>query len=66
MKYTNEQEFDRRLSELGDHYETIKDGLYCIDMRSRYEFEKAFEALVKMRNEAAMMLRAHFEIKDDN
>lgn len=66
QQFSNEQEFDAKLTEIGNCYETIKDAIYAMGgFANRYEFDRAYENLVRLRDIAATSLRANYEIKDN-
>lgn len=65
-QYTNEKEFDEKLSEIGDCYEQVKDGLNSVfeDMTSE-EYDNAMDALQKLRDIAAMQLKENYTLKEN-
>jgi len=64
-KFTNEKEFDEKLSEIGDCYEEIKDGLNNIDHQFKSGYMKSFTALQKLRDIAAMQLKENYTLKEN-
>jgi hypothetical protein len=64
-QYIQEEEFDRKLKEIGDHYENGKQAVYnMFAMSNKYDIDQALESIRNLRDIAATALRSLYEIKD--
>jgi len=61
-----EEEFDKKLKEVSDAYESGKDAIYSImSPANRYDIDRVLESLIKLRDVASVSLRANFNIKNN-
>lgn len=62
----NEDDFQRKLDEIGKFYEDGKDAIYSmIAPNNRYDTDKALECIRGLRDIAAMAVKAAYQIKDN-
>jgi hypothetical protein len=64
-QYIQEEEFDRKLKEISEHYETGKQAVYnMFNTASKNDVDKALIAIRSLRDIAATSLRSLYEIKE--
>lgn len=62
----NEEDFQKRLDEIGKHYEDAKDALSSIgDPAYRRDCDKVFTHLRSLRDIAAIAVRQAYQIKEN-
>jgi hypothetical protein len=62
----NEGDFQKRLDEIGKHYEDGKDAIYSmISGTNRYETDKCLEALRGLRDIAAVAVKQAYQLKEN-
>lgn len=62
----NEQDFQKRLDEIGKLYEDGKDAIYSMMAPgNRYDWDRALECIRGLRDIAAVAVKQAYQIKDN-